>query len=57
MLEDLIILINDLHTTITTYWGKHPIFTGIVGGLIALRILWAVFKAAKRLIKVAFDRS
>ncbi|MBW8308413.1 MAG: hypothetical protein K0M45_02020 [Candidatus Paracaedibacteraceae bacterium] len=57
MLEDLIILINDLNTTIINYWGKHPIFTGIVGGLIALRILCAVFKAGKRLIKVAFDRS
>jgi glutathionylspermidine synthase len=57
MLEDLIILINDLNTTITMYWDKHPIFTSIVGGLIALRILWAVFKAAKRLLKVLFHHS
>ncbi|WP_156956647.1 hypothetical protein [Candidatus Odyssella acanthamoebae] len=57
MLEDLIILVNDLNTTLTMYWDKHPIFTGIVGGLIALKILWAVFKAAKRLIKVLFDQS
>ncbi|WP_175282105.1 hypothetical protein [Candidatus Odyssella thessalonicensis] len=57
MLEDTIVLINDLHTTITTYWLNHPIFTAIIGGLIAIRLGWAIFKAARQLIKVLFARS
>jgi divalent metal cation (Fe/Co/Zn/Cd) transporter len=57
MLENLIILTSDIHTTITTYWVNHPTFTSIVGTFIALRILWIIFKAAKQLIKVLFDQS
>lgn len=57
MLENLIILISDIHTTITTFWVKHPVFTGIIGTLIALHTLWVIFKAAKQLIKVLFDQS
>lgn len=56
MLENIIILVNDITVTIATYWDKHPIFTAIVGSLIALRILWALIKAAKRLLTVIFNR-
>lgn len=57
MLEDLIILINDIHTTVTTYWEKHPTFTSIIGGLIGLRILWLAFTSARRLIKVITNKA
>ncbi|MBX3457741.1 MAG: hypothetical protein KF820_05210 [Candidatus Paracaedibacteraceae bacterium] len=52
MLMDIIILANDLQQTVSTYWDKHPIFTGILGVFIAWRVLIALMKAVKQIYSV-----
>ncbi|MBX3486709.1 MAG: hypothetical protein KF798_02245 [Candidatus Paracaedibacteraceae bacterium] len=52
MLMDIIILANDLQQTVSTYWDKHPIFTGVLGAFIAWRVLVALMKAFKQIFHV-----
>lgn len=52
MLMDIIVLANDIHQTVSTYWDKHPIFTGLLGAFIAWRILVALMKAFKQIYSV-----
>ena len=49
---DIIILANDLQQTVSTYWDKHPIFTGVLGAFIAWRVLVALMKAFKQIFHV-----
>lgn len=52
MLMDIIILANDLHETVETFWEKHPIFTGLLGAFIAWRLAVIVIKAVRQIYSV-----
>ncbi len=52
MLMDIIVLASDLQQTVTTYWDKHPIFTGLLGAFIAWRVVITLMKSAKQIYSV-----